>query len=210
MSKQMTDIKEICEEIVFFTPIYTGGVDDFRDKLLPFVDGLKKETSLENSNNGGWHSRNFYPNGGGLLEKISYPPVLYPIFEQITQHMRAIYRKWGIQHEPKLANCWFISNRKGDWNVQHNHPGALFSGSVYLKVPENSGKIFFVRDSILLKGSAPQDFQAKITDYTKGSWSITPEVNKCIIFPWHLEHYVDVNRTEDEDDERIVLAFNYV
>jgi hypothetical protein len=41
------------------------------------------------------------------------------------------------------------------------------------------------------------------------TWSVPTDENKLIIFPAYIRHYVEQNLTEDEDDERISIAFNF-
>ena len=42
--------------------------------------------------------------------------------------------------EISRINCWGMVMRKGDYSSFHNHPSALFSGVLYLDVPQNLGE----------------------------------------------------------------------
>ena len=43
----------------------------------------------------------------------------------------------------KITAMWSIINKKGSFNIQHNHPNAYLSAAYYVKVPKNSGNIKF-------------------------------------------------------------------
>ena len=52
----------------------------------------------------------------------------------------------GWEYNPdkiKIPAMWSIINRKGSFNIQHNHPNAYLSSAYYVKVPKNSGNIKF-------------------------------------------------------------------
>ena len=69
-------------------------------------------------------------------------------------------------------------------------------------VPENSGSIIFE------KPSAYRTIEPKVNEWNvlnSRSWWIEPHKGMCIIFPSHLEHYVEVNRTQQH---RYSIAFD--
>ncbi len=47
---------------------------------------------------------------------------------------------------------WCNMNAYKDFNLAHSHGDAVVSGVYYLKVPKNSGTIFFVNPSLQQKG----------------------------------------------------------
>ncbi|AMO43122.1 hypothetical protein R1080702_113 [Cyanophage S-RIM32] len=91
--------------------------------------------------------------------------------------------------------------RKGDHSTFHNHPGALFSGVLYLEVPEdlgeNEGQLVFVD---------PRG-QTRVGRYYDHHvfHKITPKVGHGYVFPNWLDHYVEPHFC---DGNRISISFN--
>ena len=128
-----------------------------------------------------------------------------PIINLIIDSLKPIYNEYGIDKQPELANYWINFNNKYNYNSVHTHGASYFSTVLYLKVPKNSGNLVFER---------PDNFNSfiytnRITDKSAGTYYIIPQENLLVIFPSYLPHRVDQNLTEDEDDERISIAFNF-
>ena len=104
-----------------------------------------------------------------------------------------------------LDNMWFNINSKGSSNRPHTHPGSVFSGVFYLKVPENSGRIVFTNPNKLNEYHFDNDRVDSYNNYTSSYRWYDPKESKVIMFPASLEHYVE-GHTVDED--RISIAFN--
>jgi uncharacterized protein (TIGR02466 family) len=187
------------QEIVpFKTSIFTAQFED-TSWLIPKILELslhQKTTTV--SNMGGWQSIKY-----NTLEELPY---MKPIISTIAESLIPLYKRMGIKsQEIRLGNFWFNINRKYSYNLTHNHPGSYFSAVLYSKVPKNSGNITFVR---------PDDLPNYVFDveYTEDNWTeyfIEPKDNLLIIFPAWLNHFVGQNLTEDEDDCRISIAFNF-
>ena len=107
----------------------------------------------------------------------------------------------------KLQNFWLNINSYKDSNREHTHPGSFFSGVYYLKVPKNSGSIYFKNPNANFA-----TFYWKpnhITNFntvTSTLWKINPTEKQLLIFPSWLEHWVEPNMNKIE--ERISIAFN--
>lgn len=190
------------EIIPFFTPFFEYEIDlKDANRAADYLLKLKEnnEQSEERSNEGGWHSQDW-----GAWDS---PEELHPVLRVIHNNMNEVYKRYNFGKQPQLSNCWGIINNKGDYNTQHNHGGTYMSGVVYLRVPEGRcGRLVLVRDNILLStftGSIPKE----PNDYRNGRYYIVPETRKGIIFPWHLEHYVEPNET---NEDRIILSYNFV
>ena len=78
-------------------------------------------------------------------------------------------------------DIWLNFTYKGDDNPLHNHAGAL-SGIIYIK-----------------------DEDKQPTHFPTINYKHQPEEGEILIFPAHLQHYVDVKETESE---RITSSFN--
>ena len=78
-------------------------------------------------------------------------------------------------------DIWLNFAYKGDDNPLHNHAGVL-SGIIYIK-----------------------DEDKQPTHFPAINYTHQPEEGEILIFPSHLQHYVDVKETESE---RITSSFN--
>lgn len=185
----------------FFTSIYHKQISINQQAIVDYVNDLKSfNETLHNSNAGGWHSETW--------ESLdNQPDCIVEIMNTIHEDMIELYSKYNISKEPELENYWFISNGKYSYNRLHTHPGAFLSGVIYIKVPNNCGKIIFKRPDYLIENF--DGFISSNNEYNYGNWEIPPEVGKIVYFSSAIPHEVAQNLTEDEDDQRICLSFNY-
>ena len=164
---------------------------------------------------------NFRSNAGGfqsLAVDINVPDNQYvsELFNDvITPILNEVAVSWGFPIAKNLT-YWYNVNRRYNYNHSHYHPHSLLSGVLYLKVPTNSGKIVFTRadseaDRLDFLTSWQHEHNQLVLDSPNSNvlHSKEPEENLLIVFPGHLEHYVEQNLTEDSDDARISISFNY-
>ena len=164
---------------------------------------------------------NFRSNAGGfqsLAVDINVPDNRYvsELFNDvITPILNEVAVSWGFPIAKNLT-YWYNVNRRYNYNHSHYHPHSLLSGVLYLKVPTNSGKIVFTRadseaDRLDFLTSWQHEHNQLVLDSPNSNvlHSKEPEENLLIVFPGHLEHYVEQNLTEDSDDARISISFNY-
>jgi uncharacterized protein (TIGR02466 family) len=179
-------------------------------KLIQEIFKLENQTDgAHRSNAGGWQSTHYDMNGfDNLYAAELFREYIFPILDQVAD-------SWGFPRTKNLA-YWYNINRKYNYNHTHYHPLAILSGVLYLKVPTNSGKITFTRagseaDRMDFLSAWQLETNQVIADNanTNVMHSKEPEENLLIIFPGHLEHYVEQNLTNDADDSRISVSFNY-
>lgn len=181
-----------------------------RKKLIDHILLLEaKASSVELSNAGGYQSPHY--------DNRNYDNIYAKelLDEQILPTLHSVADLWAL---PRVKNLsyWYNINRKFNYNHQHYHPGAVLSGVFYLAVPTNSGNIVFMRSH---SESDRMDhltrYQLETRNYfpdninTNTMNKQTPKENLLFIFPSHLEHYVEQNNTDDIDDKRISISFNY-
>jgi uncharacterized protein (TIGR02466 family) len=106
----------------------------------------------------------------------------------------------------KIMNSWVMSHVRGDFAPNHYHTNSLISGVLYLRVPDGSGGISFVKDT------GDQDILSRTinvakvdNDYNRGQRDIKVSDGDILLFPSRLMHYVPVSET---DEMRFCLAFN--
>lgn len=146
------------------------------------------------TNRGGWNSI-----GHDLLEA----PLYETLREAVVAHCRFALGEMGAGDLPFALHAWANLHDRGGFNFPHIHEGCLVSGCFYLRVPQGSGNLVFrdPRPGVVngfAKGSAPnacKDIQLR------------PEAGLMVLFPYWLEHFVEVHNA---DMPRIAIPFNAV
>jgi len=120
--------------------------EDYKEQLLKDIYKRKTEgKDFRRSNEGGWQSENH------LYKHELYHKVL----DQCTKIIQNVFRGPFICDYRQL---WAQINKKGDYNRLHGHGGIYdLTGSIYLKVPKGSGKLYFrdPRPGAMLTPSLP-------------------------------------------------------
>lgn len=97
-------------------------------------------------------------------------------------------------HRIYMSNMWINVNPPGAFNHVHVHPGSLLSGVLWIKTPKDCGDLIF-RDPMEMNnyclGENARRFQAS--------------AGFMMLFPAHIPHNVDINRS---NDTRISISFN--
>jgi len=157
------------------------------DRCSSYIDYLldlkSKTPSIKKSNFGGWHSEMDLQHHAVFNELTNL--ILYLAEDVVKPYTSS---------ELKFLEMWANVNRKGDHNVHHTHRGIL-SGVVYIKVPEDSGRLVFCNPAI-------RAFNHPIS---KSDLAVDPVPLALIVFPSWLEHYVESSNSEEE---RISISFN--
>ena len=106
-----------------------------------------------------------------------------------------------------IESYWINVNKRDNYNAFHSHPGAVLAGVVYLQVSENSGDIVFIHPNMhaVFEESQMYGENNELSQYTE--LHVQPKTGLCCIFPAHLMHAVEPNRT---DDDRISVSFNLI
>ena len=155
-----------------------------------------RETNFPNrvlSNNGGWQSRDI-----NLSEYDELSIVENILNQKISEMSMDIDPNLVLQ----LGNVWININEPGNSNAVHLHPVSAFSGTIYISVQENSGKIVFYNDTTLQKhypficDTSPLFFKQVF---------YTPKNGMIVMFPSWISHEVERNMS---NTHRISISFN--
>jgi uncharacterized protein (TIGR02466 family) len=162
----------------------------------------RNEESRVKSNRGGWQSDD--------LKKTEEEYLMF--LNQVISKGDMIKHHLRFSFDLELSNCWININRKKDYNREHTHPGSLFSGVFYVKVPDKSGVIAFVNPVQHLQNMHYEYWHLKYGEHIpknkifSNQWAYEPKEKAIIIFPSWLEHLVEPNQS---DEERISISFNF-
>lgn len=196
---------------LFQSSIAFANIVGFNRQAL-ILQVLKLEATSDcnqRSNAGGFQSAVFHSTGFDNHHAAEmFRDSILPVLDQVAD-------SWGFPRTKNLS-YWYNVNRKHNYNHSHHHPLSVLSGVVYLKVPINSGDITFIRASseadrmgFLTSWQVETNQLVRDTADANIMHSKKPEENLLIVFPGHLEHHVEQNLTNDVDDARISVSFNY-
>ena len=182
---------------LFSTPVCYDEyeLDKYEVELIKketFHDGLPHDGSFTND-----HSILLkYPN----LSNVVHTHIKSSLYDANSLHiMRDIKYKitssWVNKHPPKHSAH------------KHDHPNSMFTGVLYIDIPDNSGSLSF-----RVPMSTPTWITGTITPtvnsyniYNSRTWSLPTDIGMCILFPSHLEHWVSENKS---NYDRYTIAFN--
>jgi len=184
---------------IFPCPIHTFEVNGFsglQKVLIEYAYNERKNdpNGVNVSNRGGWQSRN--------MSVYNEADPLHKFLIDIVSSLPPL-----IENVDVIIDTWININKKGDYNMKHCHPSSNLAGILWVKIPDVSS---------LLKFSNPQNFQTygEIEAYTDDfkdqynyhhAFNFTPKEGTILIFPSHLEHCVEDNKS---DQDRISISFN--
>jgi uncharacterized protein (TIGR02466 family) len=164
--------------------------------LIEWIYNYQKTTDgVVFSNRGGWQSpSDFYLNES---------------FDQFTDYIlkNALMSLKHYNLNFKLSNMWININKKGNYNVIHNHPISIISGVFWVKTPKNCGSLVFQSPHSFTQPSLLRNIDSEIAKEQNyyDSYSFFPKEGTMILFPSDLLHGVEPNESEDD---RISIAFN--
>ena len=163
------------------------------------IQMAKDSDGIVKSNVGGWHSKNLD------LRDATITRTLRKLGQHINQFID-FYKVDREKYNCEFSESWFITNRKGDYNVSHVHPNSFLSGVFYLNTYEDSGDLVFHHHAKNIDyHKQPIDAFKENVNYNSDYWRVTPEDGDLIVFPSFLNHSVEENKN---DFQRMVLSFN--
>ena len=186
--------------VLFPTIIHEMVAPNFdQDLCINISRQLKKENPIgvDKSNIGGWQS-DFLD-----FKKDDYFTNL--IYDTIGNYFREnkIYKKTELE----FHGYWININQPGASNNVHDHPNCDLAGVIWIKTDDKSGVIRFRHPSSFAESNSlslyDEDFANKNEAHV-GYWLGTKPGN-CILFPSHLEHWVEQNKSTED---RISISFN--
>ena len=104
-----------------------------------------------------------------------------------------------------LDNFWININPTGGSNKPHSHPGAVFSGVLYLQTSPGCGNLNFTHPNKSHSYHFNQDTVEELSSRTQSGFVHIPIIGKLVMFPSSSEHYVDGNSS---NIDRVSIAFN--
>ena len=199
MPKKELPRKIIKQENLWPTPYWYTQIWDFmrsetrvtfNEDFTSWINGEMKKETVVKSNRGGWQSE-LYDSKNDMFE---------PLIKQIRDFCGHL--PLNIK-EIIIPQLWANVNKKGNWNIIHQHGNYDLSGTYYVKVPKDSGRLLF-RDP--RPAAMSNGFMCK--NFDKGEFKTVNVLEGMLgIWPAYLDHFVEPSNT---DEERISISFDIV
>tara|TARA_B100001559_G_C16241200_1_gene502501 strand:+ start:124 stop:732 length:609 start_codon:yes stop_codon:yes gene_type:complete len=188
---------------LFSSPVFHYNLDNHKElnkELENYILSLKNQNKegQKKSNIGGWHSPFFDIENNNVAKKFAN------IMEKFYKDV--IMSDMGWKYENQKVNIeamWSIINKKGSFNIQHNHPNSYLSAAYYVRHPEKSGGIKFYDPREQKSMRYPKII--KHGEFSSATVQIEPQEGDLLIFPSYLYHSVTENLSEKD---RIIISFN--
>lgn len=202
---------KLTENVLFVTSCVTTYVKSINhSKIISNIEDIQRTSSGNKlSNEGGWQSLVIQSPAFDNQETSNL------FLNYIIPSAREVAKLWSLPLRDSNVGYWYNVNYKYSSNREHTHPNAFLSGVYYLKVPNDCGNITFLRAEseydkmeFIHTRLTQQELVVDNTRINAEHW-IQPEEGLLILFPGYLKHYVRQNLTNDLDDRRISLSFNF-
>jgi uncharacterized protein (TIGR02466 family) len=136
------------------------------------------------------------------VKNLHTDEVLKPVVEGLEALLYNNLVKDISSAKVRINAMWININPKYSFNHIHNHTESWYSGIIYIKVPEKSGKLFFTDPRV---GNTSSSTMSLYSELNSGIEKIDAKEDSIIIFPSYLSHGIDPNL---DDKHLIVVAFN--
>ena len=182
---------------LFPSLLHVFDVDGFsliENELIDYAYNLKeREQSKISSNVGGWQSPNFDvknhddPLHYFLLNSLAICPVIK------NNNMNII--------------AWININEPDAYNIKHDHPESDLAGVLWIKAHKDSGNIVFDNPNAFQSHTEINSYITEFRNkyYCNHAYSFPPVKGKMLVFPSHILHRVDQNKS---NEDRISVSFN--
>ena len=191
-------------DFLFPTQVVSGEIPDFdqiQDKLINWVYEFKKNNNdiARISNKGGWQSIRkdvFMDEGFKQFENI-----IIPVISELVD-------EYKLTSQADIVQMWINVNGANSYNVSHRHPGADFSGVLWIKQTPKQGRFIFdnidvgYRDATILYNIDSKYLEEK---RMLPEWYPSYKNGTVMIFPAMFSHRVEINETQED---RISISFN--
>ena len=165
---------------------------EYIDSMLEdIIDSSKKVGRKTN-----WQS-NHNPN---LHEHPKYKPLGKKVLELSKEYIEDLKFEFDAHY---ITGMWSNILKPGEFHSPHTHSNNLVSGVFYLQTNDNSPAITFLDPRPQSSVLQPQAKEYNIFNSTM--FFYPAKVNRMILFPSWLEHYVPQNDTKFS---RVSIAFN--
>lgn len=176
----------------------TFDLKKIKDEVLKYKNNIDpKGKQNEISNRGGYQSND-----------LEFDEVVkdYPNLKSLLDYSISTVKNLLEYENVFISNAWININKPGHYNVRHSHPRCIFSGVIYIDIPENmdGGRLVFHRERSF--GEFMIDMFLKKGKYGDCTYHISPYSGLFLLFPSNIEHSVEPHF---DKGDRITIAINF-
>lgn len=167
-----------------------------QSNLIEWIYNYQRTTEgVVYSNRGGWQSSSDFYLDNSFSEFSDY----------ILKHALMTLTHYDLQFQ--LTNMWININRRGNYNLVHDHPLSVMSGVLWIKTPKKCGSLKFYSPHSFTQYLLLQNVDSEVAKEQNyySDYEFKPKEGTMIIFPSDLKHGVEPN---ESDEDRISIAFN--
>jgi uncharacterized protein (TIGR02466 family) len=133
-------------------------------------------------------------------------PEMKELVDIVMAESGRIFDAYEIKRDSHyITGMWANITHPNNRQNMHVHPNCLLSGLVYIKAPINCGPTMFTSPRKFTKNIEPQ--YVNKNELNSDFVIIPAEKGRMLFWPSHIPHAVE-GGTADENEERIVVAFN--
>jgi uncharacterized protein (TIGR02466 family) len=186
--------------ILFPTPIFAGKLSD-----VTVCDRVEKKLrEMQKIGDGIRHDFGKY--AFLTQDNIQTLPEMKELVDLIMQESEKILDVYQIKRDSHyITNMWGNITHPNHRHHMHIHPNCLFSGIIYVKAPKNCGPTIFHDPRPQARMIEPA--YTEMNNINSQSFVAPAEKGRMLMWPSFLWHAVEYG-TAQEDDDRIVVAFN--
>jgi uncharacterized protein (TIGR02466 family) len=182
---------------LFSQPIYISKIE-LSDNI---IDHVKKLEYYEMSSSSGWLSEDTM-----VLDHPVMSNLKSILIDNVNNYAHNVLQ---IQDDIEfyITNSWVTLHQENDYSPPHHHDNSLFSGTVYINIPDDDESVFefFAPPVSNIFGFLTPKFK-EWNLLNSRNWFIKPETGTTIIFPSNLVH--GTSAMTSSVNNRYCLAYN--
>lgn len=124
------------------------------------------------------------------------------VVENLNIHIKNYANRTGYNYDNCRLHSWYTVQQKYSILSRHPHPGACFSGVMFINVDKDSSPLVFDTPNPY----TIYDNYNKLTEFVHCNYTIIPEVGDLVIFPPWLHH--GSGDKFNMTDNRSIISFN--
>jgi uncharacterized protein (TIGR02466 family) len=187
--------------MLFPTPMFMGNLPDIT--LCERIEKNVREMRMQGK--GQFSPKNASP-AFMTADNLHTLPEMKELVDVVMMESGRIFDAYAIKRDAHyITGMWANITHPNHRQNMHVHPNCMLSGLVYIKAPVNCGPTMFASPRKFTKNL---ELKYLTRNELNSDFIVVPaEKGRMLFWPSHIPHAVEQG-TADENEERIVVAFN--